>query len=80
MWLISFPTCILSIVNMLAVRNWASLTTNRTLLGGLLRVYLAVCFGMFVFTLWFACALFMTFGHIKDWNVRLVFIYNQYTG
>jgi hypothetical protein len=53
------------------VRNWASLTTNRTLLSNLLRVYLCACLLLWVFTLWLTCVLFLTFGKVKDWSVSI---------
>ena len=69
MWVVSFPSFLFGLVSMAAVRNWASLTTNRTLLSNLMRVYLVASFLLFVFTLWLTCVLFLTFRKVSDWSV-----------
>lgn len=72
MWLVSFPTVLISAVTLTAVRNWASLTTNRRLLSNLMRCYMLVFGLMFFFTLWCACVLFLVFQNVDDWNETLV--------
>jgi hypothetical protein len=59
----------MGLASMAAVRNWASLTTNRTLLSNLMRVYLFAFFLIFIFTLWLTCATFLTFKKVDDWSV-----------
>lgn len=54
---------------MSAVRNWASLTTNRSLLSSLFKCYMVAFSLIFIFALWMAVATFKTFIPIKDWNV-----------
>lgn len=71
MWVVSVFSFLTGLVTMAAVRNWASLTTNRTLLSNLLRVYLCACLLLWVFTLWLTCVLFLTFGKVKDWSVSI---------
>lgn len=68
MWVVSLPSFLFGLVSMAAVRNWASLTTNRTLLSNLMRVYIVVSFLLFVFTLWLTCVLFLMFRGVKDWS------------
>lgn len=67
------PSFLMGFVSMAAVRNWASLTTNRTLLSNLLRVYVFAFFLIFIFTLWLTCATFLTFQKVKDWSVSFLF-------
>lgn len=74
MWVVSFPTCIMGLVTAAAVRNWASLTTNRALLSNLMRVYVVAFFLMFIFSLWLACATFLTFRVVHDWSVSALHI------
>lgn len=69
MWCVSLPTVFLGLTTMTAVRYWASLTTNRKLLGSLIRIYVAVFALIFLFTLWCTCVLFLTFSGIRDWGV-----------
>jgi hypothetical protein len=69
MWVVSFPSFLMGLVSMAAVRNWASLTTNRVLLSNLMRVYVFAFFLIFIFTLWLACATLLTFQKVKDWSV-----------
>ena len=80
MWVVSFPSFLLSLVTASAVRNWASLTTNRRLLSNLLRIYVFAFFLIFIFTLWLACAWFLTFKKIKNWtaDVTLAQIFPYY--
>ena len=72
MWLVSFPTFLISFGTITAVKNWASLTTNRRLLSNLMRVYMLVFAIMFLFTLWCACVLFLVFRNVDNWNVRSI--------
>lgn len=69
MWVVSFPSFLLGLASMAAVRNWASLTTNRSLLSNLLRLYVFAFFLVFIFTLWLTCATFLTFKEVDDWSV-----------
>ncbi len=69
MWCVSVPSFFMGLVTMTAVRHWASLTTNRKLLGSLVRIYVAVFVLIFLFSLWCACVLFMNFSKIRDWGV-----------
>ncbi len=62
----------MGIVTMTAVRYWASLTTNRKLLAGLLKVYMVAHILIFMFALWCACVLFLMFSDIKDWGVSVI--------
>jgi hypothetical protein len=73
LWLVSFPSFIMGLASMAAVRNWASLTTNRTLLSNLMRVYVFAFFLIFIFTLWLTCATFLTFKKVDDWSVSHYF-------
>lgn len=69
MWCISVPSLFMGFVTMMAVRYWASLTTNRKLLGQLFKLYVVAMALIFMFTLWTACVLFLTFSSIKRWGV-----------
>ncbi len=60
---------------MFAVKNWASLVTNRNLLASLLRVYMAIFMVIFIFTLWTTCVLFLTFKNLKNWGVSTNLLY-----
>jgi hypothetical protein len=79
MWLVSFPTWIIGLLSLLAVYYWASLCTNRELFTSLLKIYFGILAVLFVLTLWFACALFLTFKDAK-WktNVDLIPVYPTY--
>jgi hypothetical protein len=72
MWVVSFPSLIMSLITMASVRNWASLTTNRVLLANLLRVYVFAFTLIFIFTLWLICAMFLTFKVVDDWTVIVI--------
>ena len=61
---------LVGLLTLLAVRNWASLTTNRTLLSNLCRFYMLGCAILLVFALWTTIATFKTFTQVKNWNVR----------
>eukprot|EP01038_Epipyxis_sp_PR26KG_P012410 gene12410-16644_t len=80
MWLVCFPTMLMSMVSLLAVKYWASLTTNRALLGNLIRMYLGAFLLIFMFTLWCICATMLTFRKVKSWtdNVELAIIWPYY--
>jgi len=80
MWVVSFPSLCVGFITLGLVRNWASLTTNRGLLSNLMRVYVVFFFGMFIFSLWLACATFLTFKKVSDWNadVTLARIFPYY--
>lgn len=52
----------------MAVRHWATLVSNRKLLGNLMRIYQFLTFIMFVLVLWTVCAVLMTFGKRKNWS------------
>ena len=71
LWTVSFPSFLLGVITMVAVRHWASLVTNRNLLASLMRIYMGTCFILFIVTLWCACATFLTFRKVKDWGVRI---------
>jgi hypothetical protein len=73
MWVVSFPSFLMGLTSMAAVRNWASLTTNRSLLSNLMRVYVFAFFLIFIFTLWLACATLLTFKRVTDWSVSPAF-------
>jgi hypothetical protein len=79
MWLVSFPTWIIGLLSLLAVYYWASLCTNRELFTSLLKIYFGILFFLFFLTLWFICALFLTFKG-ADWkaNVDLIAVYPVY--
>jgi hypothetical protein len=77
LWLVSFPSFIMGLASMAAVRNWASLTTNRTLLSNLMRVYVFAFFLIFIFTLGLTCATFLTFKKVDDWSVSYYFWSNK---
>ncbi len=72
LWTVSLPSFLLGLITMSAVRNWASLVTNRDLLASLMRIYMGTCFILFIVTLWCACCTFLTFSKIKDWGVSLI--------
>lgn len=67
--MVSFPSLLAGILSLVAVRNWASLTTNRALLSNLCRCYMLGCAILLVFALWTTVATFETFQKVKDWNV-----------
>lgn len=68
MALTSFPAFLMGIISLTAVRHWASLVTNRRLLGHLMRIYMCLFMVMFIFSLWCTCVTFLTFKKVKSWT------------
>lgn len=66
--MVAYPSLIFGIASIAAVRHWATLCTNRTLLGNLMRIYVFAFFLIWVLSLWCICVLFLTFRGVNDWS------------
>jgi hypothetical protein len=62
----------LAVVSLLAVKYWASLVTNRQMLGNLIRIYMGLNALQFCLVLWFVIAFFLAFKPIKRWNENVI--------
>ena len=51
MEMVATLSILLSILTFALVRYWSSLVTNRTLLSGVLKIYVGICFAMFIIVL-----------------------------
>lgn len=71
MWSVSVSSFLLGVGSMLMLRHWASLVTNRELLGNLLRVYITAFFIEFGIGLWLLCCFFKTYQGL-DYKVHFV--------
>jgi len=67
-FMVCVPAILLGLISLIAVKYWASLVTNRVLLGNLIRSYMASCVILFICTLWCTCVLFLTFEKVKSWK------------
>jgi hypothetical protein len=65
---VAFSALIFGFAGILAIKYWASLVTNRELLGKILRIYQFCLVIFFTISLWCLCAIFLTFRNVK-WNV-----------
>lgn len=66
--MVGYPSIILGVSTIMAVRHWATLVSNRKLLGNLMRIYQLLTFVMFIIVLWTVCAVLMTFSRRKNWS------------
>ena len=60
-WVVAFPSFLVALLSMMALRNWATLCTNRSLLTSMLRIYLAIFALIWIIAVWCAAVLFLTF-------------------
>ena len=65
---VAFSALTFGFAGILAIKYWASLVTNRELLGKILRIYQFFLVVFFTISLWCLCAIFLTFRNVK-WNV-----------
>ena len=77
MRLVASLAIILSIFTFGLVRYWSSLVTNRVLLSGLLKIYVAICFCKFIIVLAAVIVVFETFGEVERWGVGVDPLINQ---
>ena len=69
MRMVAVLAILLSIFTFGLVRYWSSLVTNRVLLSGILKIYVAICFCKFVIVLAAVIVVFETFGEVERWGV-----------
>lgn len=66
-WVVAFPSFGMSLLSIFAMRNWASLVTNRELFQSLLRIYLVFFVLMFLLAAWGLAVTFGIFNNV-DFN------------
>lgn len=79
-WATSLPALLLGGMALTAVRYWASLCTNRTLLGQVTKLYMLCMSLALVIGIWHLIVFFLTFKVVKRWDesVALAMIYPFY--
>ena len=74
MWLTGAPGFVLGFGSLYIIKYWASLCTNRLLLGNISRVYMAVVAAYFVIVVYTVVVLFLTFSPVKRWGDTLLLV------
>lgn len=69
MEMVATLSILMSILTFALIRYWSSLVTNRTLLSGVLKIYVGICFAMFIIVLAVMIVVFQTFGEVPRWGV-----------